>query len=127
MRQAGRPKAIIDIYHTDPGRAGVQHFQESRDTAKAGAVASTRGHRDNRLRHQSPHHAWQGSVHSSHDDQHTGGLKVPAAIEQSVQPGDAHVVHRSHRLPEDLGRRPRLFGNRHVGGPRGDNQHLARL
>jgi hypothetical protein len=56
-----------------------------------------------------------------------GGLKVPAPIQQSVQPGHAHVVHRRHSLPENLRRRSRLFGDRHVGRPCRDNQHLARL
>src|ERR1700688_3863035 len=70
-RHPRRAKPIINVHHGHIRRTTIQHPQQSRHSAKAGAVTHAGRHRNHWNSHQSSHHARQRAFHSSHTNNHT--------------------------------------------------------
>lgn len=90
---AGRAEAVVDIYHRDAVRTGVEHAQQRSDPAEARAVAYARWHRDYRNLHQARNDARKCAFHPGDDDEDARVLQAVVLGEESMQARDAHVVH----------------------------------
>ena len=101
---------VVDVDHRHPGRAGVEHREQGRETFERGAVADRRRHRHDRYADQATHHARQRALHAGDHDHAVRGGQPVAHGEHPVQAGDPDVGHQ-------LGGRT-VGRDRHQGLPR---------
>ena len=52
-------ETVVDVHNSDVGRTTVEHAQQCRETAEAGAIANACRHRDNRNGDEAADDAWE--------------------------------------------------------------------
>ena len=120
-------ETVVNVHHGDAAAATVEHPQERGEAAEARPVAHAGGHRDDRLGHESRHHAGQRAFHAGHHNHHVRILKGVQAADETVESGDADVVDPRDPVAHDFGGDGRLFGHGQVAGARADDGDGARL
>ncbi len=121
--QHGRAVAVVDVDHSDPRSAGVQHGEKGGEAAEARSVTDARRHRDHRGGDQAGNDGRQGAVHPGDRHYHVGladGGQVP---KETVQARDPHVEAALDLVPEPGGADRGLLGHwqvRGAGGQDGD-------
>ena len=58
---------------------------------------------DDWLAHKTGHRAWQGALHSRHDDDDRGSFQLVSNGEQPVKPRDSDIGEADDVIPEDVG------------------------
>ena len=69
------PKPLSMLTTDDAGRAAVQHAEQRREAAEAGAVADAGRHGDDRHADQAGDDARQRAFHAGDDDDDAGGRR----------------------------------------------------
>ena len=72
------PKPLSMLADDDAGSAGVQHAEQGREPAEAGAVADAGRHGDERQADQPADHARQRAFHPGDDDEAVGAARTPS-------------------------------------------------
>src|SRR6188508_3771792 len=67
---AGRPKPVVDVHDAHSTRAAVEHSQQRRNAAEAGAIADACWYGNHRHANQPADHAGQRTLHAGHDDEY---------------------------------------------------------
>ncbi len=109
----------------DPGRAGVEHREQRRETLERGAVADRGRHRHDRHADQPTHHAGQRALHAGDHDQAVRGGQAVAHGEHAVQAGHADVGHQLGRGAVGRERHQGLARDRQVARAGGDHDDVA--
>ena len=107
-------KPVVDIHDGDTVGAGVEHAQQRRNAAEAGAVADTRRHGDHRHVHHAGDDAWQRPLHPRDDDDDAGVLEAAALAQDPMNAGDADVVQPLDVVAHQVGGDRGLLGDADV-------------
>src|SRR2546426_5344383 len=118
-------EAVVDVDHSDVGRATVQHAEKRRQAAETGAIPDAGGHGDHGHAHHAADHARQRALHARDDDDHAGAAQVAALAEQPVDSGHTDVVERLRAIAHRFGSDQGFFRYRDVGSPCRHHQHFA--
>ena len=116
---------VVDVDDDHPRRARVEHRQQRRQPAGAGAVAHGGRHADERHAHEAGHDAGQRTLHARH---HHEAVRLGEAVahgEQAVDAGDADVVDALDGRPVDPRGDLRLRRDRPVRRARRHDLHQA--
>ena len=70
----GRPKPVVDVHDAHSTGAAVEHSQQRRNAAEAGAIANACWYGNHRHANQPADHAGQRTLHAGHDDEYAGAL-----------------------------------------------------
>lgn len=95
-RQIPGSESVINIYHTDAARAGVQHRKERRDTSEGCPVSDTRRHRNHRAVRKTADHACECAFHPRDRDDHAGIHDRIHMGHQAVKSRNSHIIEALH-------------------------------
>ena len=118
-RQIPGSESVINIYHTDAARAGVQHGKQCGNTAEGRPIPDTRRHRDHRAVRKTADHACECAFHPRDRDDHAGIHDRIHMGHQAVQSRNSHIIEALHLISECLGRKRGFLRYRDIAGPTG--------
>ncbi len=93
MREVSRTEAVVDVHHSDPLRARVQHREQRRQSLEARAVPDARWDSHHRAVYQPANDARKRALHAGAHDDDVRGIQYPLLVEQAVEARDAYVIY----------------------------------
>ena len=116
----------IDIHHRHIGSTAIEHAQESRDAAEAGAVADAGGDGDDGTSDVAADDAGQGRFHAGDDDDGVGAANAIKPGQQALRAGDADVDDDVGGSSHPVERFAGFFGDGQIARAGGDDGDLPR-
>ncbi len=95
----GSAEAVVDVDHADAAGAGVEHREQRRDPAEVGAVADTRGDRDDRDIDEPGDQGRQRALHAGDRDDRACRAQGVRVGEQRCTPATPTSKRRVTRQP----------------------------
>jgi len=120
---AGGAEAVVDVDDGNVGGTGVEHAEERRDTAEAGAVSNAGGHGDDRGGDEAADHAGQSALHTRDADDDARFGKRGAMLEQAMNAGDTDVIEMAGSIAHQAGGEQGFFGDGNVASAGGNNEN----
>jgi hypothetical protein len=121
--ERGGAETIIDVDHRYPSRAAVEHAKQRSHATEVRTVADRRRDSDHRHPDKASHNTWQGSFHSSHNDDHARTLQQWLLMKQAMKPGNSDVVETLYLVAHHLERSDRLFSDIGICRSGGNHKH----
>ena len=108
-------KTVVDVHDGNIGSAGIEHTEQRRDAAEAGAVADAGGHGDHWQRDETTDDAGEGSFHSGNANNDASLRELALAmLEQAMNTGDADIVELIGAVTHHTRGEEGFFGNGYV-------------